>query len=86
MIFREITITDYEQLVPFWKANYFVSEMDSKDRFELFLEKNNNLSVLALENETIVGTVLGSFDAFSRSLLFSFRIGFTVYNINSIFE
>jgi len=62
MTFREITIADYDNLVPFWKANYFVNEMDSKDRFELFLEKNTNLSLLAEENGIIVGTVLGSFD------------------------
>ena len=62
MTFREITINDYDRLVPFWKENYFVSEMDSKDRFKLFLEKNPNLSILAKDNGAIVGTALGSFD------------------------
>lgn len=62
MNFREITLVDYENLVPFWKANYFVNEMDSKDRFHLFLDKNPNLSILAEENGRIIGTALGSFD------------------------
>lgn len=62
MTFREITINDYEQLVPFWKDNYFVSKMDSKDRFKVFLEKNKDLSIIAFEDNTIVGTILGSFD------------------------
>jgi len=62
MTIREITIADYKNLIPFWKTNYFVNTMDNKDRFELFLEKNYNLSLLAEENEKIFGTALGSFD------------------------
>lgn len=59
---REITIADYDRLILFWKANYFVSEMDSKDRFQLFLDKNPHLSLLSEESGDIVGTALGSFD------------------------
>lgn len=62
MNIREITIADYEVLIPFWKAHYFVNDMDSKERFVLFLHKNNNLSLLAEENGKIIGTALGSFD------------------------
>lgn len=62
MIIREITIVDYDNLIPFWKANYFVNEMDNKERFKLFLERNHNLSFLAEENRAILGTALGSFD------------------------
>lgn len=62
MNIRTITINDFESLVPFWKENYFLSEMDSKEHFLLFLEKNPNLSVLAEENGEIVGTALGSYD------------------------
>ena len=62
MTIREITIDDYDNLVLFWKENYFVSEMDSKDRFKLFFDKNPNLSILAEEQGKIVGTALGSFD------------------------
>lgn len=62
MIFREITINDYERLIPFWKEHYFVNEMDNKERFQLFIEKNPGLSILAEENDQIIGTALGSFD------------------------
>jgi len=59
---RAIVIGDYNNLVSFWKKNYFVNEMDSFERFKLFLNKNPDLSVLMEDNGKIVGTVLGSFD------------------------
>lgn len=62
MTFRGIDIQDYEKLIPFWKENYFVNEMDSYERFKLFLEKNPNLGILAEDDGVIVGTALGSFD------------------------
>ena len=58
----EINFEDYESLIKFWKENYFINEMDSPDRFKLFLEKNPYLSFLMEDNGKIVGTVLGSFD------------------------
>ncbi len=62
MTFREIDIQDFERLIPFWKENYFVNEMDSYGRFKLFLEKNPSLGILAEDDGVIVGTALGSFD------------------------
>jgi ribosomal protein S18 acetylase RimI-like enzyme len=62
MNLRTIVIDDYQKLVPFWKKNYFVNEMDSFKRLKLFLEKNPDLSVLIEENGGIIGTALGSFD------------------------
>ena len=62
MTFREITMADYDKLVPFWKENYFVNEHDSKDRFKLYLEKNPGLSIVVQENQKIIGTMLGAFD------------------------
>jgi ribosomal protein S18 acetylase RimI-like enzyme len=62
MNIRTITINDYPNLIPFWKTNYFVKEMDSETQFSLFLEKNPNLSVLMEDNNKIIGTALGSFD------------------------
>lgn len=46
----------------FWEKNYFVKEMDSFNRFKLFLEKNPDLSVLIEEDGEIIGTAFGSFD------------------------
>lgn len=63
MLFRNIILDDYPKLIPFWKDNYFVTDMDNKERFKLFLEKNPNLSILMEDNDSqIVGTALGSFD------------------------
>lgn len=62
MKIRTITLGDYDKLIRFWKAHYFVRGIDSLKYFKLFLEKNPSLSILAEENGGIVGTVLGSFD------------------------
>jgi ribosomal protein S18 acetylase RimI-like enzyme len=53
---------DYGKLVPFWKENYFVKEMDELSIMTRFLAMNPDLSLVAEENGTIVGSVLGSFD------------------------
>lgn len=62
MEFRDITLEDYEQLIPFWKENYSVWDSDKFESFKLFLEKNPRLSILVEEDGKIVGNVLGSFD------------------------
>ncbi|MGE5041473.1 MAG: GNAT family N-acetyltransferase [Candidatus Levyibacteriota bacterium] len=62
LMIREIMIQDYDNLIGFWGKNYFVGDMDSKDRLALFLEKNPGLSILMEENGGIIGTALGSFD------------------------
>lgn len=62
MNIRTIVLEDYSKLIEFWKKNYFVNEMDNFERFQLFLKKNHNLSVLMEDNGKIIGTVLGSFD------------------------
>ncbi len=59
---RTVKIDDYERLILFWKEHYFVSEMDSRDHFSLFLEKNSDLSVLIEDDGKIIGTALGSYD------------------------
>jgi len=55
-------MNDYPKLIPFWKENYFVTDMDNEVRFADFLKRNPDLSLVAEENGEIVGTVLGSFD------------------------
>lgn len=62
MKIRTIIIGDYDNLITFWKKNYFVSEMDNLERFKIFLKKNPSLSVLMEDDGKIIGTVLGSFD------------------------
>src|SRR3989344_8179012 len=62
MKFRPIKLSDYPNLIYFWKNHYFVNELDDYERFKIFLDKNPNLSILAEEKDNIVGTALGSFD------------------------
>lgn len=62
MNIKTIAIEDYDNLISFWKENYFVGEMDEIERFKLFLKKNPRLSLLMEDKGKIVGTVLGSFD------------------------
>ncbi|PIV09598.1 hypothetical protein COS51_01895 [Candidatus Roizmanbacteria bacterium CG03_land_8_20_14_0_80_36_21] len=62
MNIRTIVISDYDNLISFWKKHYFVNEMDNFERSKLFLSKNPSLSVLMEDKGKIVGTVLGSFD------------------------
>jgi len=62
MKLRTLTFDDHKKLIPFWKENYFVTEMDNISHFQLFLEKNLDLSVLIEDNGEIIGTALGSYD------------------------
>ena len=62
MTFKTITIEDHARLLPFWKENYFVNELDACEPFHIFLEKNPNLSLLIEKNGEIIGSALGSFD------------------------
>ncbi|MBI3980972.1 GNAT family N-acetyltransferase [Candidatus Microgenomates bacterium] len=62
MKLRSIVLSDYSNLISFWKKNYFVRGIDNLDRFKLFLEKNPDLSIVAEVEGKIAGTVLGSFD------------------------
>ena len=62
MTIREITLADYNVLIPFWEENYFANEMDNQDRFQLFLDMNPSMSFLAEEDGHIIGSALGSFD------------------------
>ena len=57
-----MTPSDYPRLIPFWKTNYFVNEMDTPERFKIFLQKNPDLSIVMENKGTIIGTALGSYD------------------------
>ncbi len=62
MKIRTIKLEDYNKLIQFWKDNYFLKGIDSFKYYKLFLRKNPHLSLLAEENDKIIGTALGSFD------------------------
>lgn len=62
MNIRSMQLTDYPQVLRFWKEHYKVSSRDTKENIEVLLTKNPDISILAEEEGEIVGTALGSFD------------------------
>lgn len=68
MTIRPIKITDYDQLIDFWKENYIVTPLDEYNRVEIFLKKNPGFSFIVEEKGEILGTVLGSYDGRRGSL------------------
>ena len=68
MLLRSISINDYVKLASFWKENDILSLVDSKERIYIFLSKNPGLSILAEENNNIIGTILISYDGRRASI------------------
>ncbi len=61
---REMTIGDYEKICALWKVSEGVglSDADSKEGIKRFLERNPDLSYVAVENGEIVGAALCGHD------------------------
>ena len=65
MQIRKMTIQDYEKVYELWmscKNMGFNDIDDSKEGIARFLERNPNTSFVALENENLVGIILGGHD------------------------
>ena len=65
MEIRKMTIQDYEKVYELWmscKNMGFNDIDDSKEGIARFLERNPNTSFVALENENLVGIILGGHD------------------------
>ncbi len=65
MLIREMTIEDYEQVKELWlsiKGFAMRSIDDSYDGVKKFLERNPGLSVVAIEDDHIVGAILCGHD------------------------
>ena len=62
MKYRQMKLDDYDELIKFWKKNYFVNELDTKEQFKVFFRKNPGLSILVEEDGRIIATALGSYD------------------------
>ncbi|KUK83664.1 MAG: GCN5-related N-acetyltransferase [Petrotoga mobilis] len=58
--FREAKIEDYEQMYRLWEKTegMGLSESDTKENIERFLNKNQGLNYVCEDNEKIVGTIL----------------------------
>ncbi len=65
MTVRTMTIDDYQGVYALWmsiKGFAMRSLDDSKEGVERFLKRNPGISVVALEDEKIVGSILGGHD------------------------
>lgn len=65
MEIRKMTIQDYEKVYELWmscKNMGFNDIDDSREGIARFLERNPNTSFVALENENLIGIILGGHD------------------------
>ena len=65
MQIRTMKITDYEKVYTLWmscKNMGFNDIDDSKEGISRFLERNPNTSFVAIENEKLIGIILGGHD------------------------
>lgn len=62
--FREMKITDYENLIDFWKTikELHIDDSDTFENMQTYLNRNPGLSHIALDGEKIVGTIKGAQD------------------------
>ena len=65
MQIRKMTIQDYEKVYELWmscKNMGFNDIDDSKEGISRFLERNPNTSFVAIQNEKLIGIILGGHD------------------------
>ena len=65
MEIRKMTIQDYEKVYELWmscKNMGFNDIDDSKEGISRFLERNPNTSFVAIENEKLIGIIIGGHD------------------------
>ncbi len=65
MEIRKMTIQDYDKVYELWmscKNMGFNDIDDSKEGISRFLERNPNTSFVAIENEKLIGIILGGHD------------------------
>ena len=71
MIIREMTIEDYEEVLPLWKSDkgiHLEEDLDSKEMIEKYLARNPNLSFVACDNSKIIGCCLAGHDGRNAEL------------------
>lgn len=61
---REMTISDYQDVLALWKSSegIVVSDIDSRECIERFLNRNQGLSFVAHDGELLVGAVICGHD------------------------
>ena len=62
--YREMQIDDYPQVMDLWKntENIGISTADSLPNLETYLKRNPGLSFVVVDNQMVVGAVLGGHD------------------------
>ncbi|WP_233407810.1 GNAT family N-acetyltransferase [Marinomonas spartinae] len=60
VVIREMTITDYDAVIELWRQTESMSlrEADSRESIERYLNRNEGLSFVALNEDEVVGAVL----------------------------
>jgi len=61
---RVMEMADYPELIDLWKEteNIGLSEADSPEKLDAFLQRNPGLSFVVLDDSKLIGTVLGGHD------------------------
>ncbi len=64
MEIRSMTINDYDEIFSLWKitSKRALSNADSRENIERYLNRNPDMSKVAVENGKIIGTVLAGHD------------------------
>ncbi len=61
---RVMEMADYPELIDLWKEteNIGLSEADSPEKLDVFLQRNPGLNFVMLDNSKLIGAVLGGHD------------------------
>ncbi|MCY9664215.1 GNAT family N-acetyltransferase [Paenibacillus alginolyticus] len=61
---REMTINDYEMSIELWQRTegMALSEADSKESINYYLNRNNGMSCVCVDKERVIGTILCGHD------------------------
>jgi ribosomal protein S18 acetylase RimI-like enzyme len=64
MVITAMTMADYNQVIELWSATAGIglSDADSKENIEIFLQRNEGLSFVAKSGSQIIGAVLAGHD------------------------
>ena len=63
-LIRPVTISDYEAMIALWGSlpGIGLSEADSRPKIAAYLERNPGMSLAALHDREMIGTILGGHD------------------------
>ena len=59
---RPLTIADFELVTSLWRSTDGMSQLESPEELQTFLDRNPNCSILAEEDDTLLGAILCGHD------------------------